>query len=478
MLINLYNQLFIMSIVVGGLYLILRLISVVTMKYFTVVWHYYSYTSIYLFLLLPYQKLIALFHLTFSQKSGNNFVFPTLPFSIRIQTSDINELVSIDVKTGIDLLLNSLFFYLLIAGTLIFLLIVFFQNYKLHHSIFDGCSLTDEIQTLQILSNCKQKMRISKKMLIYIAPYATTPFLYGVFNPRIVLPEAEFTAEELECIFYHELMHWKRHDAWLKCLILLANAIHWYNPLAYIARSDIERLCELSCDESIALSMNYEERGQYCELLLGVLQHVATQHAKLYSAFSDKKQLERRINVIMKIGDLKNKKLVRLLAVTMTLTFLFGGAATAYAVSGNPNQSSDEDALIIGGDSVFSGDVNEVTLENEYVSILDSDVILLEGESIIITSMASGDLGAGKSYSYDKQYLAKGKKVTINAEWAPTESDLKIGLKSSSGNIAAKTVSDGYGSVTYEINTSGDYYIYIGNPSKSAVKFDVSYIVN
>ena len=99
-----------------------------------------------------------------------------------------------------------------------------------------------------------------------------------------------------------------------------------------------------------------------------------------YILLSDKKQLERRINVIMKIGDLKNKKLVRLLAVTMTLTFLFGGAATAYAVSGNPNQSSDEDALIIGGDSVFSGDVNEVTLENEYVSILDSDVILLEGE--------------------------------------------------------------------------------------------------
>lgn len=467
-----------MSVVVGGLYLVLRLLSVLTMKYFTAFWHYCTYTAIYLFLLLPYHKLIALFHLNFSQKAGNNFTFPTLPFAIAIATSDRNDFVSVEEKTGLELLLDFYFlFYLLIAGTIMFFLVILIQNYKLHCRIFDMCRLTDETQTLEILSKCKQKMRISQNMLVYISPHASTPFLYGILKPRIILPEAEFTMEELECIFYHELTHWKRHDAWLKCLMLLINAVHWYNPLAYIARRDIERHCELSCDESIALTMHHEERRQYCDLLLGVLEHVAMQHAKLYSAFSDKRQLERRINAIMKIGGLKNKKSVRLLAGTLTLIFLLGGAVTAYAASGSPNKSLDEDAVSISMDSVFEN-VKEVSLVNENVSIINSDVILLEGDSKINIPMASGDLGAGKSYSYDKQYIAKGKKVTINAQWAPTESDLKIGLKSaSSGKVAAKTVSGGDGSVTYEIETSGDYYIYIGNPSKSAVKFDVSYIV-
>jgi beta-lactamase regulating signal transducer with metallopeptidase domain len=252
MLNNLYNQLFIMSIAVSVLYLVLRLLNTVTMKCFSAVWHYYTYTLVYMFLLLPYHKLIKIFHQIFGLKSGINSVFPRLSFSIRIPASDFNDLVSVDMETGMDILLNSLIFYLLVAGSAVFLLIVVIQNHMIYRRIFGMCSLADETQTLQVLSKCRQKMKVSQNVLIYTSPYATTPFLFGIFKPRIVLPEAEFTAGELKCIFCHELMHWKRHDAWLKCLMLLANAIHWYNPLAYMARNHIEHLCELSCDESIA----------------------------------------------------------------------------------------------------------------------------------------------------------------------------------------------------------------------------------
>ena len=77
MLINLYNQLLVMSIVTGGLYLILKLFSAVTMKYFTASWHYYTYIAVYTFLLLPYYKLVLLFHFNFnqiSQKAENGLV--------------------------------------------------------------------------------------------------------------------------------------------------------------------------------------------------------------------------------------------------------------------------------------------------------------------------------------------------------------------------------------------------------------------
>lgn len=474
MLISLYNQLIIMSIVTGGLYLILRIISKGTVKYFTASLHYCTYIVIFLFHLLPYHKIVSLFHLFFNKKTGNDLTLPVLSSMAKMPACIINDMVKTD-KTSLSI---DFLHYLLPAGTMIFIIVIFIQNYKLSRSILGSCQVIDEALTLEVLTRCKQKMGISNKMLVYSSPFASTPFLCGLLKPRIVLPQTEFTAEELECMFCHELTHWKRHDGWLKCLMLFVNAVHWFNPLAYIARRDIDRFCELSCDETLAAKMSQEERRQYCELLLSVMQNFVAQDVKLYSAFSDKKQLERRITTIMKIGDLKSKKWVHLIAATMTLTILLLGTVTAYAASDNSNERSNGDAAIIEMDADFSNNGEEVYLENEDVSLIEDNSVSLDGESTIITPMASGDLAAGKSYSYDYQYIAKDQKVTINAEWTPAESDIRIGLKSSNGTITAKTVSDGEGGVTYKIQSGGYYYIYIGNPSGSDVDFHVSYIVN
>ena len=250
MLITLYNQLFVMSIVAGGLYLILKLFSAVTLKYFKASWHYYTYTAAYMFLLLPYHKLVSL--LDFNQKVNNGLSLPGLSSTVSLPSSSNVDFTAVEDKAERILTLNLDFLpYLLMVGTLAFLIVILIQNVRLYHRIFSVCHLTDRVQHQSILTKCKQEMGISSCVLVYISPYVSTPFLYGVFKPRIVLPEIEFTEEELQHIFRHELTHWKRHDAWLKCLMLLTNAIHWFNPLAYIARYDIDRFCELSCDESV-----------------------------------------------------------------------------------------------------------------------------------------------------------------------------------------------------------------------------------
>lgn len=140
--------------------------------------------------------------------------------------------------------------------------------------------------------------------------------------------------EELQYIFTHELTHYKRGDTWLKNLMVFINALHRFNPLAHLARRDIDRFCELSCDESVAISMNNEERRQYCELILSVSWHVANQNIKLFSAFSDElKHLERRIDIITENKGLKNKKWVRILSVAITLSFALLGTGLAYATT-------------------------------------------------------------------------------------------------------------------------------------------------
>jgi bla regulator protein BlaR1 len=318
MLINIYYELFVVSIVTGALYLVLHSFKPKTLRLFSAKWHYYILLSLYLFLILPYHGLLSIIVVNFEPKgaSGSSIPHTTL-------LSQMKEvLIQFDVLP-----------YLLMAGTLIFATVTLFQNYRFHRYIFRVCQSVDDANILQSFENCKTDMGISKKILLYESPYATTPFIYGAFKPHIVLPQIEFTPEELRHVFYHELTHWKRRDPWLKYLMIFVHAIYWYNPIVYIIRRDIDRFCELSCDESVTRSMNKEERRCYGALLLKVLWNVADRRSKLYSALSSnkKRQLERRLDMILKNGDSRNNKRNHILAIVIPLVALLMGAVTVDA---------------------------------------------------------------------------------------------------------------------------------------------------
>ncbi|SHJ34022.1 M56 family metallopeptidase [Lutispora thermophila] len=360
MLANLYNHLFVMSVVAGGLYLILKLFGRITMKHFMPSWHYYTYTAIYMFFLLPYHKLLSLFNFDFNRNVKNGLVLPVLSSNLELRYLANNGLVGVPDKIESSFMLNIDFLaYILLAGTLVFIVAVLIQNVKFRRRIFSVCRLTDKAQFQDILSSCKQEMGISKEVLVYISIYPCTPFLYGVLKPRIILPDIEFTEEELKHVFYHELTHLKRYDPWIKFLLLLTNAVHWFNPLAYIIRNDIDGLCELSCDESVVISMNAAERRRYCEIILSVLWHSIGHDAKLVSAFSNKrKQLERRMDMIMKMRGLKYKKRVILFSMVVTLTIVSLGIITAYASTSNKADltSPSEGRKLINGAELIDAD--------------------------------------------------------------------------------------------------------------------------
>lgn len=96
----------------------------------------------------------------------------------------------------------------------------------------------------------------------------TAPVTMGLFRPCIVLPEREYDAAELDCILAHEYTHIRRRDIAYKWLALLVGAVHWFNPLVWLLRREIDRVCELSCDAAVARRMDPEQRTAYCRTLL------------------------------------------------------------------------------------------------------------------------------------------------------------------------------------------------------------------
>ena len=103
---------------------------------------------------------------------------------------------------------------------------------------------------------------------IYSCPRLESPIMTGFFRPRILIPDADYTDEEFEIIVRHEMTHYKRHDMWYKLLLLAANAMHWFNPLAYVMVKCADRDLEYSCDEIVVKGQNAEFRKLYSKVIL------------------------------------------------------------------------------------------------------------------------------------------------------------------------------------------------------------------
>jgi len=104
---------------------------------------------------------------------------------------------------------------------------------------------------------------------IYFADRIPSPFVLGVFRPKIYLPSA-LDGEEREYILLHEQTHIRRRDYIFKIIAFFAVVLHWFNPLAWVAYRLFVRDMEMSCDENVMKNMNTDIRGKYSASLLSL----------------------------------------------------------------------------------------------------------------------------------------------------------------------------------------------------------------
>ena len=110
-------------------------------------------------------------------------------------------------------------------------------------------------------------IRFSRKQGIAEVAGLDTPFLWGIFKPMIYLP-ADLEPEEMRYIVAHEQYHKKRKDYLIKMAVFLVVAIHWFNPLVWVAYTLFCRDMEISCDEAVLLEFKENIRKQYAGSLL------------------------------------------------------------------------------------------------------------------------------------------------------------------------------------------------------------------
>ncbi len=107
---------------------------------------------------------------------------------------------------------------------------------------------------------------------VYQASGIDTPFLLGLFHPRIYIPWG-MEGADLEYALTHEHCHIRRGDSWWRLLGWLILCVHWYNPLCWLGFFFMGRDMEQSCDEAVLERLG-DVRREYSESLL----HIAGKH--------------------------------------------------------------------------------------------------------------------------------------------------------------------------------------------------------
>ena len=261
-------------------------------------------------------------------------------------------------------------------------------------------------------TRCYVRVKGRRKPELIRSDYVRTPMLMGIFSPLLVLPDAEYTQTQLNHIFLHELMHHRRRDLVYKWLCVLILSVHWFNPLVYLVRREIDRACELSCDEQLIKRMDAGQKQSYGDTLISLASAGRLPAGIVATTFNmEKRHLKERLVKIMKF---KERKISAVIALVLSLVLLAGCGAVA---GPTPTEEAAPAAKPMTLSATVGTDDSAPTSEIEdnaiVVSTVDellaaiapgANIRLAMGYYDLTEASDYGQTSEGKYYSWEETY--------------------------------------------------------------------------
>lgn len=151
-----------------------------------------------------------------------------------------------------------------LAGCLLFLGVGMTSYARFLHSVRRHAKNADCAALAEVCADLGIRTNICAKTTAML----DAPMLTGLFRPILLLPQQALDAQQMRFVLLHELTHFKRRDLWYKWFAFLVNALHWFNPLIYLAVRQINEECEISCDLAVTAHMDEAEKAGYMGTIL------------------------------------------------------------------------------------------------------------------------------------------------------------------------------------------------------------------
>lgn len=179
-----------------------------------------------------------------------------------------------------------------------------------------------EIELLNHLLKRKNSLQLYKNTIV------ESPFLIGFFRPVVILPDKKYEVMKLRNILMHEITHMLRYDIAVKWLLIFLGAVHWFNPLVYFVRREMNKACELACDEAVIKSFDISEKQQYGDTLIAVAADSIGKIPRSITMFEDKENLKERLGAIMKYKKYPKRTIIAASVILVTVVCIILGFGT------------------------------------------------------------------------------------------------------------------------------------------------------
>ena len=212
-----------------------------------------------------------------------------------------------------------------------------------------------------------------QEMNVTYSKECKSPFLIGLKNPCLVLPESPYEKEQMRYIALHELMHLRGKDIVWEIIIDLLCTIFWWNPVFGKLKKELFRLIEMRNDMRIIEQLSEEERVQYMECLKDVAIQTPGKGVVFGVTFTqeDFKELKRRMNLIANVEMVcRWKQVVAVLIIGVCLFITTAVVVEPYKMlpeeeAGGVPLTADNTYLI------RTGEQYEVYMNGEYIFTTD-----------------------------------------------------------------------------------------------------------
>jgi len=166
-----------------------------------------------------------------------------------------------------------------------------------------ACQPVADAGVLRLFDECRAAFGIRRPVRLVVSAETETPALYGLWRRWLLLPGGifkRFSGAELRCIFLHELAHLKRGDLAVNWLVSLLQAVHWFNPILWLAWGRMRADRELATDACALALMRASERMSYGETILKVVEGLSGERPQrvLVGIAESKAHLRERLTLI------------------------------------------------------------------------------------------------------------------------------------------------------------------------------------
>jgi beta-lactamase regulating signal transducer with metallopeptidase domain len=149
------------------------------------------------------------------------------------------------------------------------------------------------------LAAAAQRMQVRVLPRLVMSDEVEMAFAFGAPAPVIVLPTnaREWSDDCRHSVLLHELAHLRRRDLIGRLVAGVACAVHWFNPLIWVAAWQLRLESELACDEIVlGAGVHPSDYGQH---LLDMVTSVSCRTPAIATAMARPKEIERRLIAIL-----------------------------------------------------------------------------------------------------------------------------------------------------------------------------------